>query len=98
MAASENVQFSGFPRPGSLPTMTDGQFRQWAQLLEGRTGIVVPPERKSFPATSIALRMREIGYDGFQEYHKFLLARVITGRWSGRCCSISRVRRSRRWI
>ena len=74
MAASENVRFSGSPRPGSLPTMSDGQFRQWAQLLEERTGIVVPPERKSFLATSIALRMREIGYDDFQEYHEFLLA------------------------
>ena len=74
MAASENVRFSGSPRPGPLPTMSDGQFRQWAQLLEERTGIVVPPERKSFLATSIALRMREIGYDDFQEYHEFLLA------------------------
>ncbi|GBE46946.1 chemotaxis protein methyltransferase [bacterium BMS3Bbin12] len=74
MAASENVRFSGSPRPGSLPAMTDGQFRQWAQLLEERTGIVVPPERKSFLATSIALRMREIGCDDLQEYHEFLLA------------------------
>lgn len=74
MAASENVQFGESPRRGSLPVMPAGQFEQWARILERRTGIVVPPERKSFLATSIALRMREIGYEDFQEYFEFVQA------------------------
>lgn len=72
MTASENVQFGESARVRALPAMTDGQFQQWAQLLKERTGIVVPPERKSFLATSIALRMREVGYGDLQVYYDFL--------------------------
>lgn len=72
MTASENVQYNGNSRCSMLPPMTDPQFQQWAGLLEEKTGIVVPPERKSFLATSIALRMREVGYSDYEEYLGFL--------------------------
>ncbi|MHB1241768.1 MAG: CheR family methyltransferase, partial [Gammaproteobacteria bacterium] len=68
----ENVQYNGKSWGSLLPPMSDPQFQQWAGLLEQRTGIVVPRERKSFLTTSIALRMREVGYADFEEYFAFL--------------------------
>lgn len=55
-----------------LPEMDDVQFRQWTELLEQRTGTVLPPERKSFLVTSLGLRMREIGCECYQEYYDTL--------------------------
>lgn len=61
------------PRPLQLPqAMTDAQFRQWAALLEQRTGMVLPLERKSFLVTSLGLRMRQVGYSNFQTYFDYL--------------------------
>lgn len=60
------------PAADSLPDMDDQQFRQWAELLEQRTGMVLPPERKSFLVTSLGLRMREIGCPSYQEYFERL--------------------------
>ena len=51
-----------------LPEMDDVQFRQWARLLERRTGMSVPAERKSHLVTSLGLRMREIGCSSYEEY------------------------------
>ena len=61
------------PRFPPLPqTMADGQFKQWAALLEQRTGLVLPLERKSFLVTSLGLRMRQVGYSSFQAYFDYL--------------------------
>lgn len=51
-----------------LPDMDDLQFRKWVELLEARTGMLLPPERKSFLVTSLGLRMREVGCECFDEY------------------------------
>lgn len=51
-----------------LPDMDDLQFRQWARLLEQRTGMSVPAERKSHLVTSLGLRMREIGCSCYEDY------------------------------
>jgi chemotaxis protein methyltransferase CheR/type IV pilus assembly protein PilK len=55
-----------------LPEMDDHQFGQWMDLLEKRTGTVLPPERKSFLVTNLGLRMREIGCATYQEYYDML--------------------------
>lgn len=52
--------------------MDGEQFRQWAELLEQRTGMIVPQERKSFLVTSVGLRMREVGCGCYQEYFELL--------------------------
>ncbi|HEC29772.1 MAG TPA: protein-glutamate O-methyltransferase CheR [Gammaproteobacteria bacterium] len=51
-----------------LPDMDDVQFKLWVELLEKRTGTVLPPERKSFLVTNIGLRMREIECSSYKEY------------------------------
>ncbi|MGD8709035.1 MAG: CheR family methyltransferase [Ectothiorhodospiraceae bacterium] len=57
-----------------LPAMDDGQFREWAELLRERTGMHLPAERKSFLVTSVALRMRELGFLEFDDYREFLVS------------------------
>jgi chemotaxis protein methyltransferase CheR/type IV pilus assembly protein PilK len=49
------------------------QFRQWVELLEKRTGISLPEKRKSFLLTSLNIRMRELGYEHYEDYLRFLL-------------------------
>ncbi len=56
----------------SLNQMSQAQFEIWSELLRDRTGMVLPIERKSFLVTSIGLRMREIGVESYDEYHKVL--------------------------
>ena len=44
MAASRAQQSTAHPR------MDDAEFERWVRLLETRTGVTVPPERKPFLA------------------------------------------------
>ncbi len=60
----------------SLPDMDDQQFARWAALLERRTGMAMPGERKSFLVTSVGLRMREIGFQDFDAYYRYLVSGV----------------------
>lgn len=53
---------------GQVPEMDDAQFRQWAALLERRTGMLLSPERRSFLQTGVATRMRELDYSDYQAY------------------------------
>jgi len=55
-----------------MPELNDRQFSQWTTLLEERTGMVLPIERRSFLATSLSMRMREIGYQDHESYYQFL--------------------------
>jgi len=55
-----------------LPDMDDAQFRQWAVLLERRTGLSISQTRRSFLVTNIGLRMREIGCSDYQAYFDLL--------------------------
>jgi chemotaxis protein methyltransferase CheR/type IV pilus assembly protein PilK len=61
-----------WPGLKSVPELDDIQFRQWVDLLEERTGSVLPAERRSFLATSVAQRMREAGFDDYQAYYDFI--------------------------
>lgn len=54
--------------------MDDLEFQRWVSLLEERTGVVVPPERRQFLETNLRLRMRELGVGSFEEYHGERLA------------------------
>jgi type IV pilus assembly protein PilK len=56
------------------PTMDDSEFSRWVDLLERRTGVVVPQGRKTFLVTGVRSRMRETGHASFAEYFKDLLA------------------------
>ena len=52
--------------------MSEHQFRCWAALLEQRTGMSIPQARRGFLATSLALRMREIGYHDLDAYYELI--------------------------
>jgi len=54
--------------------MDDGEFARWVDLLERRTGVVVPPGRKTFLVTGVRSRMRETGHQSYREYFEDLLA------------------------
>jgi chemotaxis protein methyltransferase CheR/type IV pilus assembly protein PilK len=65
-----------------LPELDERQFSQWAALLEQRVGVVVPKERKSFLATGLKLRMREIGCHDYEEYFQRLQRSSGAQEWS----------------
>lgn len=70
-----NVAVANWARhPVSAPTMDDAEFSRWVDLLERRTGVVVPPDRKTFLVTGVRSRMRETGHASFAEYFEDLLA------------------------
>lgn len=58
----------------TLPTIDESQFTQWVSMLERRTGMSLPRERKSFLVTSLAIRMREIGCVDYQSYYDLVTA------------------------
>lgn len=57
---------------GARP-LDDAEFDRWVRLLETRTGVIVPPERKPFLETGLRRRMRETGYTRFDAYYDDLL-------------------------
>lgn len=70
-----NVAVANWARQSiSAPTMDDAEFSRWVDLLERRTGVVVPPDRKTFLVTGVRSRMRETGHATFAEYFEDLLA------------------------
>lgn len=58
-----------------MPSMGDEEFVRWVDLLQRRTGVVVPPDRKTFLVTGLRMRMRETGYESFDTY----LSQVLNG-------------------
>lgn len=68
IGAQQQSQVTTSSIPRGLPEMDEVQFRKWVELLEARTGMLLPPERKSFLVTSLGLRMREVGCECFDEY------------------------------
>lgn len=56
----------------AMPGMDDAEFARWAELLERRTGVVVPPARKPFLVTAVRGRMRETGHTRFDDYYRDL--------------------------
>lgn len=54
-------------------SMDDDEFERWVRLLEARTGVTVPPERKPFLVTGLRRRMRETGHTSYHQYYEELL-------------------------
>lgn len=52
-----------------LVDMSPAEFRDWQVLLEQRTGIVLPEQRRSFLLTHLTARMRELGIDDYATYY-----------------------------
>ncbi len=61
---------SGYWELKKLPSMTAEEFDSWRSLLENRTGMTLGPQRKTFLETSLAMRMREIGCDSYEDYYE----------------------------
>lgn len=53
--------------------MEDAEFDRWVRLLESRTGVTVPLERKPFLLSGLRRRMREAGHTVFASYYEELL-------------------------
>jgi chemotaxis protein methyltransferase CheR/type IV pilus assembly protein PilK len=73
LAQNKQEQASLWRRRNVAP-MDNYEFRQWVELLEKRTGISLPEKRKSFLLANLNIRMRELGYEKYQEYFRHLLA------------------------
>lgn len=69
MAGDEQGGAGARPPGYDLPGMDDDLFRRWVKLLEQRTGIVVPSNRRSFLVSNLRGRMRETGYTNFENYY-----------------------------
>jgi type IV pilus assembly protein PilK len=55
-----------------LPQLDDAQFQLWADLLKARTGMRLPDNRRSFLATNLGIRMRELEIYEYQTYYDFI--------------------------
>lgn len=58
-----------------MPDMDAGQFQQWQQLLESRTGMTLSADRRSFLQANLGIRMREVGCSDYQAYYE----KVVSG-------------------
>ena len=54
----------------TVPELDDVQFNRWQGLLEERTGMFLPQQRRSFLQTSLGLRMLELGIRDYGEYYE----------------------------
>jgi type IV pilus assembly protein PilK len=63
---AENMTSAGSVK---YPEMDEQQFMLWSDLLEEKTGMRLPENRKSFLTTNLGMRMRELGIDNYQEYY-----------------------------
>ncbi len=52
----------------SLPEMDSALFNNWVELVESRTGMRIPENRKSFLLSKLSIRMREIKIASYQAY------------------------------
>lgn len=80
MAVSMNAAFphrQDWQPSDALPDMDEQEFARWAALVEARTGMSMPPERKSFLVTSVGLRMREAGFSSHEDYYQYLTSGVF---------------------
>ncbi len=67
--AATSMGSGGAPQLG----LDDVEFERWVRLLESRTGVIVPVERKPFLESGLRRRMRETGHTQFGSYYADLL-------------------------
>jgi type IV pilus assembly protein PilK len=72
--AQNNLEQATLWQRKQLAPMDNYEFRQWVELLEKRTGISLPEKRKSFLLANLNIRMRDLGYEKYQDYFRHLLA------------------------
>jgi len=65
-----------------LPDLDERQFAQWNDLLERRTGMVIPFTRRSFLSTNLRLRMRELGCSDYQAYYERVSDPAAVEEWT----------------
>ncbi|TCK17146.1 CheR-type MCP methyltransferase [Thiogranum longum] len=65
---------------GCSQHIDDRQFARWTRLLEGRAGLFIAPERKSFLASGLRARMRETGCEDLAEYYQLLSSPAMQAR------------------
>ncbi len=53
-----------------LADMSATEFREWQQLLEERTGVVLNERRRAFLQTNLSARMRELGVTDYASYYR----------------------------
>lgn len=54
------------------PDLSDRAFATWQELLEERLGLQLPEQRRSFLKTSLSIRMRELGFEDYLEYYRYI--------------------------
>ena len=57
-------------RNPKFPEMDQQQFMLWCDLLEEKTGMRLPENRKSFLTTNLGMRMRELGIVDYHSYYE----------------------------
>lgn len=55
-----------------FPELSDAAFASWQVIVEDRLGLQLPEQRRSFLRTCLSIRMREIGFDDYLEYYRFV--------------------------
>jgi len=66
-----------------MPELSEQQFARWAAMLEQRLGIAVTAQRKSFLASKLRTRMRELSLSDFEAYYALVTsARQGSKEWS----------------
>ena len=66
-----------------LPDLDDVRMQRWLDLVEDRTGIVIPQERKAFLMAGLRARMQELGIGDYDDYFRSLcMDRRWTEEWS----------------
>ena len=68
VAMSEQAQIQAPWEYAETPPMDDLLFQQWVELLEKRTGILLPESRRTFLVTNLISRMREVKSPDYQAY------------------------------
>lgn len=66
-----------------LPDLDDGQVQVWLDLVEERTGVVIPRERKAFLMTGLRARIQDLGLGDYDSYfHLLSRDRAWSREWS----------------
>ncbi len=72
LAGQSGAAYEPRQQAGCSQHIDDRQFARWTRLLEGRAGLFIAPERKSFLASGLRARMRETGCGDLGEYYRLL--------------------------
>lgn len=60
------------PNVFNLPQVTDGELRRYADLVYRRTGIRIPPQKKTLLSNRLRRRLRETGLSSYSAYYDYL--------------------------